>query len=137
MKIELKQLLDEDVFIGISPDETNRFELSKMIPCSNFTVIKYKPDGTIDKVKSRVVAGGHRQHQEQGVDNSSPTIDLTSFWTLLSFANHYTMKCMTIDVKGAYLKVPIENQNQLMKLNKKLSNLLMTWIMISNNIKMR
>jgi hypothetical protein len=123
VKVELQQLLDEKVFIGVLPNETNREELAKIIPCSEFTIVKYKPDGSVDKVKSRVVAGGHKQMQDETVDNSSPTIDLTSFWTLLSLASYQKFKCMTIDVKGAYLKVEIENRQQLMKINKRLTNL--------------
>jgi hypothetical protein len=124
VKVELQQLLDEKVFIGVLPNETNRDELAKIIPCSEFTIVKYKPDGSVDKVKSRVVAGGHKQQQDEGVDNSSPTVDLTSFWTLLSLASFNKFKCMTVDVKGAYLKVEIENQQQLMKINKRLTNLI-------------
>ena len=41
--------------------ELSRDEVKRIIPCSLFLKEKLFPDGTFDKLKARLVAGGHRQ----------------------------------------------------------------------------
>ena len=46
-----------------------------IIPSSKFVKEKYKADGTFEKVKARLVAGGHRQDRRVYEGNTnSPTV---------------------------------------------------------------
>jgi len=47
---------------------------------------KRKPDGCFDKLKARLVAGGHMQDRSIYDDNSSPTVSWTSVSLILAIA---------------------------------------------------
>jgi len=55
-KAEMQQMIDYDVFEPIGPN----FE-GQAIPSKMFTVEKFSPTGKFVKMKSRLVAGGHRE----------------------------------------------------------------------------
>jgi transcription elongation factor GreA-like protein len=69
---ELHQLLSKGVFIGIQPNFKHN---KKVIKSFLFLKEKFKPDGSFDKLKSRLVAGGHMQNREEILyeDRNSPT----------------------------------------------------------------
>ncbi len=72
-----------------------------------FLVDKYKPDGTFDKIKARLVADG----SQQGVHLyfvSSTTVSLQSVFLLLNIATRFRAKLNKIDIKGAFLRTPPE-----------------------------
>ena len=75
------------------------------IPSKIFLTPKKLPNGEIDKIKGRVVAGGHRQDRSLFHDKevSSPTVALTSVLAMASLAAHKGHHVMTLDHKAAYL----------------------------------
>ena len=75
------------------------------IPSKIFLTPKKLPNGEIDKIKGRVVAGGHRQDRSLFHDKevSSPTVALTSVLAMASLAAHEGHHVMTLDHKAAYL----------------------------------
>jgi hypothetical protein len=86
--------------------------------------MKYHSNGTEDKMKARLAAGGHRQIQSDGTDNASPTVDMTSFFTILAKASFEKSHMMTLDVKGAFLKSTLPNKNQYMRLSREYASAL-------------
>lgn len=63
------------------------------------------PNGELDRVKGRIVAGGHRQNKSLYGDKeiSSPTVALTSVLTMAALAVNEKRHVMTLDHKAAYL----------------------------------
>ena len=49
---------------------------------------KFKPDGQFDKLKSRLVAGGHMQDRDLYPDKSSPTPSINSVFIIAALAAH-------------------------------------------------
>jgi hypothetical protein len=70
-----------------------------------FVKQKMKPDGTIDKIKSRLVARGDQQDRTlyEGEDLSATTVTCMSVFSLLAIAAKEQRKVCTADVGGAYL----------------------------------
>jgi len=58
---EMKQLVDLEAFHGVNIQDIPYPHRKKIIPSSMFLKKKYRADGTFEKLKARLVAGGHRQ----------------------------------------------------------------------------
>ena len=73
---ELKTCIQKEVWECLDPD----YPLRNAIPSKMFLTPKKLPNGDIDKIKGRIVAGGHRQDRSLFNDNeiSSSTVALTS-----------------------------------------------------------
>lgn len=91
-----------------------------VLPAKMFVKVKYTASGTMDKVKSRLVAGGHRQDDDD-LYRTSTTVDLTSILTLL-VANQWSVAC--VDVPAAYLNADL-NDNIYMRLNKSITDIML------------
>ena len=103
---ELKSLEAFDTFdvVTLPPSK-------KPVGCKYVFKIKYKPDGSIDKYKVRLVAQGFLQ--QEGVDYNevfAPVVDSTSISLLLAIANQedWEMECM--DVVTAFLHGRLEEE---------------------------
>ena len=73
--------------------------------------IKYKPDGSIEKYKVRLVAQGFLQ--QEGIDYNevfAPVVDSTSISLLLAIANHENWECEQMDVVTAFLHGRLEEE---------------------------
>ena len=103
LQSELRQLVDKNVFTPVSPSTLSSDERCNAIPCSVFLKEKFKPDGSFDKLKARLVAGGHRQDRTMYVDVSSPTVDIASVFIGLSIAASRNLRLVVIDITAAFL----------------------------------
>jgi hypothetical protein len=100
---ELKQMKELGVYQPVRPDarlEPN----SDLIPAKCINKIKHDSNGTPIKWKSRLVAAGNWQTENTYSDTSSPTIHLSSLYTLLNIALHHNFRIITADIVGAYLQ---------------------------------
>ena len=105
---ELEQLELEKIWEVVTT--IPHYARDKVIP-SHITLLKKRlADGTLDKYKARLVAGGHRQVCEEYSITTSPTARATSVKLLFSIAAKTGMHTRTFDVKGAYLKADIEEE---------------------------
>ena len=101
---------------------------------------KYKADGSFDKVKARLVAGGHQQGQTVYEDKlSSPTGDyhhllaISLVFMIGVIAAAERREVVTLDIPGAYLHAKMPTDCAVfMRLNKYLS-----YIMIMDAYKVR
>jgi len=121
---------------------------------------KLKPDGTVDKYKTRLVAKGFRQRENIDYFNTySPCTRITSIRVLISLVVVYNLIVHQMDVKSAFLNGELEEEiymeqpegfvihgqeNKVCKLKKSLYGLKqapMKWhekfnnLMISNEFK--
>jgi len=93
---------------------------------------KYKADGSFDKVKARLVAGGHQQGRTVYEDKlSSPTGDyhhllaISLVFMIGVIAAAERREVLTLDIPGAYLHAKMPTDCAVyMRLNKYLSNIM-------------
>ena len=103
---ELKSLKAFDTFdvVTLPPGK-------KPVGCKYVFKIKYKPDGTVDKYKVRLVAQGFLQ--QEGVDYNeifAPVVDSTSISLLLAIANQEDWEMEQMDVVTAFLHGRLEEE---------------------------
>jgi Reverse transcriptase (RNA-dependent DNA polymerase) len=94
-----------------------------------FGKAKYAADGTFDKFKSRIVAGGHLQDREIYNNGSSPTPSTTSVFIIAAIAAKEDRAVATIDFPGAFLNSDMPQQGDhvvYMRINKYLTNVLIS-----------
>ena len=75
---------------------------------------KATPDGVVDKVKARVVAGGIQQDKSIYTldETSSPTVSTAAVLVTMAIAAHEGRHVMTMDVETAYLNAKmIDDKN--------------------------
>jgi hypothetical protein len=79
-----------------------------ILPCHLVLRQKRKPDGSLDKKKARLVAGGHLQTEDQYTETSSPTARSLSMKLLLQIAVTNSLHLRSFDVKSAFLQADID-----------------------------
>jgi hypothetical protein len=118
---ELKQMHEKNVWTPVSPKKVKTRHMIKVIRSSMFLKEKYTPTGEFDKLKARLVAGGHMQDRSLYDDVSSPTVATTSVFIIAAIASSEKRKVATVDIGGAYLNAPMKDSEVLMKLDPTLS----------------
>lgn len=103
---ELITCIQKDVWECLDPTYVTK----NAIPSKMFLTPKTLPNGEIDRIKGRIVAGGHRQDKSLYEDKeiSSPTVALTSVLTMAALAAKEGKHVMTLDHKAAYLNAAME-----------------------------
>ena len=105
---ELNQMIDKEVWTAVRKSSIPRNK--KIIPSFMFLKEKYLANGELERIKARLVAGGHIQDLTPYSDTSSPTVDLTSVFVVYTIAANEKRKVVTVDVKGAYLNADIKEK---------------------------
>jgi hypothetical protein len=101
---EMLQFVEKDAFAPIHRDDLTDEEIASIIPSLMFVKVKNLPNGTFDKIKSRLVARGDKQDKSiYNEDLSSGTIDSTSVMVLVAIAASEQRKVAVMDIGGAYL----------------------------------
>jgi len=126
---ELKQLMDKEVFEPVQRNSLTAEEQRAIIPSKMFLKDKYKPDGSFDKIKARLVAGGHRQDRDlyEDVQISSPTVSTGNLFIVAVIAAEEGREVATADIGTAYpnafmkmvvhMRINAEVSRLLVKLN--------------------
>jgi hypothetical protein len=120
---EMSQLFARKVWRAlISKKQARHSKHKKVLPSSMFLKEKRKADGTFDKLKARLVAGGHIADANKYTwqDKSSPTVCLESLMIVLCIAAVERRKIEAIDFPGAYLNATLE-ETQVMRLDQTLT----------------
>ena len=113
LKKELQQFIDKDTFhpikwSSLSPD-------MKACVIRSFTFAKPKRDvhGALERLKARLVAGGHMVDTDQLGDISSPTCKTETLFLLFALAawKGWDLSCM--DVPGAYLNTRLPTSQRI------------------------
>eukprot|EP01030_Chromulinospumella_sphaerica_P034280 gene34280-biopygen3340 len=120
---ELSQLLKKGVFEAIHPDDLSPEERARRIPSFAFLKKKYDAQGNFDKIKTRLVAGGHRQDKDLYPDISSPTASTTAVMVVCALAAREGREVITMDIAGAYLNADMADIQTHMLLDSTISSL--------------
>jgi hypothetical protein len=120
--LELTHCLTKGVFMGLSPTESAQ----DAIPSKMFLTPKKLPSGALDKIKARLVAGGHRQDRSLYTDQetSSPTVSLTAVFAQAAIAAQRGDHVLTLDQKAACLNATMKGPAVKMILSKEVSSAL-------------
>ena len=122
---ELQQLIRLNVFKFHDPNLLTPKQLKARIPSKTFVKPKYFPNGLFNKIKARLVGGGHRQKRYLYTENdtSSPTISLVGLFIIATIAARERRHVITMDIGGAYLRAYMKKQ-VLVLINKEESDIL-------------
>jgi len=122
---EIKQLIDRKSWHGVRLSDIAPAERKRIIPCKLFVKEKYTASGDFDKVKSRLVAGGHRQDARVYKDKtSSPTVSTCCVLAIATIAHTERRAVATVDVPGAYLNAIMPTETRVrMRLNRFVSDI--------------
>jgi len=122
---EVSQLHEKGVWRPIKHEDLPKSLLKKVIRSHMFIKAKYKPDGTFDKLKARLVAGGDMQDRSiyDESEISSPTVSVTAVNAIAAIAAAEGRKVVTADVTGAYLHAQI-NRKVYMRVKPEITQIL-------------
>ncbi len=116
---EASSLLDLEAIEPVNPKLLTPQQIATAPPSVTFGKHKYKPDGTYDKFKVRTAFGNHRNYEEIKDITSSPTVDLTSVFIVLSIAASHNLLASVMDIGSAFLNAKFpDHLTVLMKLDK-------------------
>ena len=96
-------MLDKEVWTPVHNKDINKN--GKIIPSKLFLKEKYNPEGAFEKLKARLVAGGHKQNRDLYTEEeiSSPTMATQSVFMITAIAAEEEREVATGDIPGAYL----------------------------------
>jgi hypothetical protein len=120
---ELRQLHDFRTWDAVKISTLSKEQRRRIIQSSLFFKEKFLADGKFDKLKARLVAGGHMQDKSLYDDLSSPTVNLASVFMVACIAARNGEHVMAVDVTGAYLNAKVKDEVH-MRLNKPIADLL-------------
>ena len=117
---ELMQLVQMGTFEGVNVNELTPDKLKLIIPSSSFVKAKYTADGAFEKLKTRLVAGGHRQDRLIYDNGASPTAATSSVFMIAALAANENRAVATVDFPGAFLNsfMPDDSPPIYMRLNR-------------------
>lgn len=103
---ELRSMLNAPTFEAVDPATLSWEQLKKRIPSKMFIKLKYLANGDFEKIKARLVAGGHRQDRTGYTDDqtSSPTAASPTLFIVAGIAARERRKVRCCDIGTAYLK---------------------------------
>ena len=117
---EIEQILKLKVWTPLLQDQIDQEKASKAIPAKIFTIEKLDALGNLVKIKSRLVAGGHREYLQPEVDTSSPTVRLETVFMIVNIALSRNLILNTMDIAGAFLEAKIGGEVYV-SLNEKIT----------------
>lgn len=122
---ELIQMIKKGVWTPIDSRILSTTERNRVVKSSMFLKEKYRPTGEFEKLKARLVAGGHMQDKTFYDDLSSLTVGTSSVFTVLIIAAHENRMTAVLDIGGAYLNADMDTGVTVhMILDKTMSSML-------------
>lgn len=121
---EIQQLVDKTAFTPQHLNSLTKNQLKKIISSHMFLKEKFTSTGEFEKLKSRLVAGGHMQDKADYDDVSSPTVSTSAAFMIAAIAAGEGRSVATVDIAGAYLNASMSGEEVLMRLDKTMSDIL-------------
>jgi len=84
-----------------------------IVPAHMFLKDKYKADGSFDKVKARMVAGGNARDPDSIGETFAPTVNPMSVFTQLQITVARKYELSAYDIKGAFLLSPVHADREI------------------------
>jgi hypothetical protein len=109
---ELTSINGKGVFEPVLLDALSMSQKKKLIRGFIFLKEKFLPNGDFDKLKARLVAGGHLQDKSIYADDeiASPTASLQSIFMAATLAAREKRSVMTMDIGSAYLNADMDRE---------------------------
>ena len=125
---EMIQLHSMKTWTGVHVRDITTKEAQRIISSSMFLKDKYTAEGFFDKLKARLVAGGHLQDKQIYETVTSPTVSTTSVFMIAAIAGAEGRAVATIDFPGAFLhsEMPDDQPPVHMRLNRFETKVLVT-----------
>ena len=118
-------MITKRVWTPVHIDGLHAEERKSIIRSSMFIKEKYDAEGSFEKLKARLVAGGNQQDKSLYDDLAAPTVSTSSVFTVLSIAAAEGRKIATLDIGGAFLNASMETGVQVhMRLDKTMTKML-------------
>jgi hypothetical protein len=111
---EIKNMLDYNIGHYVFYDDIPSGCRGEILNTFMFIKHKFKPDGKYDKTKARLVADGANESSRLFDNISSSMVHLSTVFILLSLSTLYSAKCVTFDIKGAFLNCSTKNNSKKM-----------------------
>lgn len=125
---ELTQFVEKKVFHPVLMKGLTREQRHRILPSKMFLKEKYLPSGMFEKLKARLVAGGHRQDRSlyRDEDTSSPTVAHSSVMSVCAIAACEGRQVAVCDIGGAFLNahMPADGVKVLVRIDATLSAIL-------------
>jgi hypothetical protein len=124
---EVSQMIDKDVWSGVNMVDLTPEQLDKVITSNMFMKEKYAANGIYEKIKSRLIAGGHLQDRDIYNNGSSPTVSTGAILIIAAIAARENRAVGSVDFPGAFLNSPMPQEGDhvvMMRLNKFLTSVL-------------
>ena len=107
---ELYQMVQKRVWKPVYKKQMTKKQLKKRLRSFMFLKEKFLPTGEFERLKARLVAGGHMQDRTVYDTVSSPTVSLTSIFMIAAIAARERRKVRVIDFVGAYLNAYLKEE---------------------------
>ena len=125
IKAEIQQMVSRGVFEPIKYSKIPQNQKCSKIFSSMFLKEKLNPDGSLKKLKARLVAGGHMQdrnlYEESSI--SSPTVSVPAVLMVAALGADQGSTVFTIDFPGAYLNSNLTDSFIYMTLDSHVSQI--------------
>jgi hypothetical protein len=121
---EIRQIDEKKVWHPRAIESLTHKQLKKIIRSSLFLKEKFTAVGDFEKLKARLVAGGHMQDKSIYEDVSSPTVSTAATFLVAAIAAQEHRHVATLDIGGAYLNASMKEHEVLMRLDPKLAMIL-------------
>ena len=125
---ELMTIHETETIAGVDYNKLTPAQKGRTIRSMMFFKEKYKPNGMFDKLKARLVAGGHQQDRSvySESDTSSPTVATEAVMMVAAIAARDRRHVVTIDIGGAFLRGKFKDGSDpvVMRLEKELADTL-------------
>ena len=108
---EIDNMMRNKVVKPIHPTHYTSSIKKRTVPAHMFFKMKYKADGSFDKVKARLVANGDQQHPDTIGDTFSPTVNPITVKSQLQATVANSMFLSAYDIKGAFLLSKVDKDS--------------------------
>ena len=120
---EIENMSKNKVWEFVQSDQISEEIVKKAIPSKLFLKMKFKSDGTPDKLKSRLVAGGHKQWNLDSIETYAPTAATESILSVLAIGKPLKLRFFVTDIPCAYLHASLRDP-VYMKIHRSISDLI-------------
>ena len=112
LRNELQQMLSKDVWEPVCWDYLTEAERKSVIRSSIFLKEKFTANGVFDKLRARLVAGGHMHDKTiySDMDIASPTVSTSSIFLIAAIAAKEARNMACMDFSGAYLNASMKSR---------------------------
>ena len=121
---EIYQLLiDKGVILPTNFKDLSQQDIMDAVHTHMLVDEKFQQNGTLDKVKARLVAMGCDENPDNIGESFAPTPFIQHIFALCAIAAKERQKVRTLDISGAFLNASLMHKRQFVILNKQLAEI--------------